>query len=945
MAKDAPQRRIDTQRAARAGSVTISGVSTGGSAPHAHADLLSIAAAALLYTPLTRTISTPAAGGLQGGGTLAADRTISLLLAAASGLSLSGSGLALGTPSQLSVSSGNAVSGASHTHAIETSSSPTGASILASTMYGGLTLKSLGVQGNLAVTDGGDLNVGTVLQTNVSQGNIGVNCAPDPQFALDVLGAMRADWLVGKHAIQLDGALLIAHYDGRLLPGNESGETNGHMGQIGTVTGALVHRPGKFGKAAVLGPAVTNYVFLGGFENYSSGLAVGWSAYATGSATGARTQDDRPLLGNYCQLLTRTGGAAGDRFGIAQSIPVSIPATAATASVWVRPLSFSAGAVVRLYVDYASNPGETAALTLTSNHLGKWTRLDVSSTITSGGGANVYVWIEGGNASVLVDCAQIEPLTYATPWVQGARAAEGYITYPASGNVVAERGTVMLWARLAGYNGGIHSIWSAGNATSALEAIIASGASLSLRINGANRAAVTNFATTYVNQWVHLAFTWDATANACAVYVNGALAASGTMGGTTPPPLGAWLFVGGGYWGAGVRWNGEIDDFVVLDRVATADEVRSVVESDAPVFAETSRYGFRATPSGSTFADDEGLWAFNGGAGTVLGVYSGDSSKSWGGATLATGDALLGDYNRGAALLWDDSAGSLLLGKAGAGAAQLIANGASLRFLLGGVESINVNAADSSITLGRVASGYSNLLLSSGAIRLRNNTTDVISLLAAEDSAGNIGTIDGALAFTANGRIHVTNGTTKEIRIGPDGMRVRQQPLASINVPQTMTAIRWLGGGVDVNPDTSTTFSAAVGYWNTTYNLTDLMLVNVCGTGTYNSLISRVVLQAGHYESAVTYKSANLVLSYGMGTSGVGALQYAGEYAQFDSTVRLVQKGSAPASPASNGDVQVYAKGAKFVVAYNHGGTMKYRYTDLTATANPPVWVYTTTAP
>ena len=47
----------------------------------------------------------------------------------------------------------------------------------------------------------------------------------------------------------------------------------------------------------------------------------------------------------------------------------------------------------------------------------------------------------------------------------------------------------------------------------------------------------------------------------------------------------------------------------------------------------------------------------------------------------------------------------------------------------------------------------------------------------------------------------------------------------------------------------------------------------------------------------------------------------------------------------SAGETAVYTKGNYYVIAYMDGSTTKYRYFNLTATANPPVWVYSTTSP
>ena len=57
----------------------------------------------------------------------------------------------------------------------------------------------------------------------------------------------RATYWIGPHAIQLKGVLLLlAHYDGRApYATNFSGEPNGHMGQVATVGGGVIYRPGS----------------------------------------------------------------------------------------------------------------------------------------------------------------------------------------------------------------------------------------------------------------------------------------------------------------------------------------------------------------------------------------------------------------------------------------------------------------------------------------------------------------------------------------------------------------------------------------------------------------------------------------------------------------------------------------------------------------------------
>lgn len=100
-----------------------------------------------------------------------------------------------------------------------------------------------------AITDREATRLGSLQQD--ADGNVGIRCAPDPQFSLDVYGNIRASgYIVGKHALQVSGAKLIAHFDGpEPYVTDATGDPNGHMGQIGTLTGATDFRAGKFGKA------------------------------------------------------------------------------------------------------------------------------------------------------------------------------------------------------------------------------------------------------------------------------------------------------------------------------------------------------------------------------------------------------------------------------------------------------------------------------------------------------------------------------------------------------------------------------------------------------------------------------------------------------------------------------------------------------------------------
>ena len=127
------------------------------------------------------------------------------------------------------------------------------------------------------------------------------------------------------------------------------------------------------------------------------------------------------------------------------------------------------------------------------------------------------------------------------------------------------------------------------------------------------------------------------------------------------------------------KLNGAIDDLVILDHnmIAAANdeclEMRAVYESNAPVFAETAKYAFRATPKGLVWGDDEGLWVRDTAGVPVFGIYANEAGgKSWGGFTLDVGDLVIGNNAAGsAAIRWDQSAGTFSFYGNGAGTAQV----------------------------------------------------------------------------------------------------------------------------------------------------------------------------------------------------------------------------------------------------------------------------------
>ena len=322
----------------------------------------------------------------------------------------------------LSVSSANAAAG-SHTHAI-TSSADVGTtpaqSVLASTASGGLILATAEVKGNLDVTGGGDFTVGSnLLFADFSQLNVGINCAPDAQFALDVNGPIRGTYLIGPLARQINDALMVCQYDGAFPYETDfTGDLTGHMGQIGTPTGGVIFRPGKFDKAVQLAEAATNLITNPSFEIDT----VTWTTRATNTLTRVTA---RAKYGDAC--LEITVGTPSDALLAWNGSSVNYgSAVEHTASAWIWvPTAWDGGDI------YLTSTNATGAVSTTKT---EWTAgaspteewFYIESSITpdvgdlTGAVTVITSALPSSGKTLYVDAIQCESGSYASPYLDGS---------------------------------------------------------------------------------------------------------------------------------------------------------------------------------------------------------------------------------------------------------------------------------------------------------------------------------------------------------------------------------------------------------------------------------------------------------------------------------------------------------------------------------------------
>lgn len=523
------------------------------------------------------------------------------------------------------------------------------AALLKSTSAGGLILATLGVKGSVDITNGGNLyvagSIGGASGVMVTLGDrVGFGRIPDSQFMVDVNGPLRADYLIGKHAIQLEGVLLLAHYDGHEpYASNFTGELNGHMGQVATTGGGVPVRPGKFYKGLQMAGATTNYcpnpsfeVNLGGWGILNGGT---WTRYTLDAAVGTACLrgDTGSASHAYYMDIARP---VGDTFVISAYVKRVTPT--GTAGFYVCDSSFG---------NIVTSPTVVEA--------DGWRRVSATYTVKADG--IVRIILQGQAGVSYFDGVQVE-YDRLTPYCDGSMGAghawmgtahasnsyrvQGALSYGTAGNIQAERGTIMAWVWVdAPSAGGLNGILEAGTGWGRLSFYMNNGTTPTFYAgDGSGTVSAVGPSAGGVRQWVHVACSWDIYNDQMVVYTNGVAGTPVAL--TNTPDLAATMYVGDNpHWAGDVHLNGVIDDLVILDRVATAQEVLSVYESDAPVFAESSVFVFRATPTGLVWADENGLWMrdFNGEA--VAGFYGGEAaSHSWGGKSLQKGDILFGRH-------------------------------------------------------------------------------------------------------------------------------------------------------------------------------------------------------------------------------------------------------------------------------------------------------------
>ena len=208
--------------------------------------------------------------------------------------------------------------------------------------------------------------------------------------------------------------------------------------------------------------------------------------------------------------------------------------------------------------------------------------------------------------------------------------------------------------------------------------------------------------------------------------------------------------------------------------------------------------------------------------------------------------------------------------------------------------------------------------------------------------------------YSAGGQRMRIKGANGCVKIGRDTLDDGTYPLSVSN--DFGSGISSIGVTAWAGTSGSTTFlqrtsgGAAVGTF--AYNLADKALAGIgsrvsdaTGWVSTNANKGNLVLKCNGNHSATnfgTYWQFN-VAALNSTAAATEVFRIDGEGSRITGSTKYVKVAATPALAA--GETATYTKGNYYVIAYNDAGTMKFRYFDQTGTANPPVWVHSTTAP
>jgi hypothetical protein len=437
--------------------------------------------------------------------------------------------------------------------------------------------------------------------------------------------------------------------------------TNGHKGQVPTITGGVSGMMGKFSGAVAVGEATTNRILNPSIETNTTGYA------SDGTVTLSRSSE-HALFGQYSLKWVYSSGSANVYYNVSGTLAAS---TTLTFSVYVRRLDGGVVSGLSMYLD-----SSYGTLTPTITPVGNgWYRVYGTRAISALGNHIVGLTGMATNTQWFFDGWQVEARAYTTPYVDGSLGS-GYawtgtahastssrtaavLAYPINNTISPVRGSVSMWILMEYYKVGLGGVlWNAGDANGEFQGQVSAAGSLQLYING---NTVTH-QTQVPAGWHHVAFTWDVPANTMRVYLDGVPSTSAGTPSTTLPTLHPSTIQIGGSSLIGTTYNHNslIDDFAILDRALTADEITAIYNSNAPLNVSRSNYELMLTEDGygKVIANAAGIYGTDTSNKPTFSLVNAGTTVN--GEVMTAGDTMLGDNSSGKGnVLFDQSTGAL----------------------------------------------------------------------------------------------------------------------------------------------------------------------------------------------------------------------------------------------------------------------------------------------
>lgn len=233
---------------------------------------------------------------------------------------------------------------------------------------------------------------------------------------------------------------------------------------------------------------------------------------------------------------------------------------------------------------------------------------------------------------------------------------------------------------------------------------------------------------------------------------------------------------------------------------------------------------------------------------------------------------------------------------------------------------LGVTGASTLAALGATTGLFSSTLAATGDFAIN---TDKFTVAA---SSGNT-VVAGTLGVTGTSTVAAVNGTGLVDIVSPSATGAIR--LSSVTTDDATKAGRIIGRSYH-NADGNWLAADVQGANGSN------TLVFGGGSGVFNSA-NQIYLYTGATTTTTTGSQR-----FGVDSGGLVSLIQTNGHAD-SGTLQIGEKDTTPSTPTDGTRTKIYMKADKYVIQYNHGGTVKYRYLDLTST--DATWTYTTSAP